>query len=69
MFKELNPYQHLRHFTRLCKVHYARNIIDTGHTIPQEIKHMMLSLATSEPLPDFHGTVKTIEESCKKAKG
>ena len=67
--RELDPYEHLRRFFRICITHFKRNIHDIGTHVSPGVKAAMLSLASSEPHPDLEGAFKIIENGGSKAKG
>lgn len=64
---ELDPYEHLKRFFRLCIVHYKRNIRALRNHVSHEVYTAMLSLATSEPLPDLNKVLEIIRAGGDKA--
>jgi len=67
--KDLDPYDHLRRFFRLCLTHFKHHINDLRTHVSLEVRRAMLSLASSEPHPDLEGAFKIIERGGSKAKG
>lgn len=67
LLRNLDPYDHLRRFYRLCLAHYKRNIRSLHGQIPKDVEIAMLTIASAEPHPDLHGTLKKIKKGGKKA--
>jgi hypothetical protein len=67
--KDLNPYDHLRRFFRICVTHFKRNVNDLRTQISPEVKSAMLSIASSDPHPDLDGAFAIIEKGSAKARG
>src|SRR5215469_974757 len=65
----LTPYEHLERFYRYCVTHFMRNITKMRSQITPKVREAMISLASSEPLPDFEGTLDVIRGGGKKAAG
>ncbi|KAH7903935.1 hypothetical protein BJ138DRAFT_1019827 [Hygrophoropsis aurantiaca] len=64
---ELDPYDHLRRFYRLCVTHFKRNILALKGQVSEDAYIAMLSLATSEPHPNIDLTLEIIRRGSKKA--
>ncbi|KAG2361563.1 hypothetical protein BDR07DRAFT_1485725 [Suillus spraguei] len=64
---DLDPYEHLRRFYRLCLAHYKRNIRGLRGQIPKDVEIATLTIASAEPHPDLQGTLKMIKKGGKKA--
>lgn len=62
------PYNHLARILWLCIVHFKQNIKKLEGKVPPEIITAMYSLASSEPLADFDGTLQLIQRSGQDAK-
>ncbi|KAG1799560.1 hypothetical protein EV424DRAFT_1545973 [Suillus variegatus] len=67
LLRDLDPYDHLRRFYRLCLAHYKRNIRSLRGQIPKDVEIAMLTIASAEPHPDLQGTLKKIKKGGKKA--
>ncbi|RDB26058.1 hypothetical protein Hypma_006546 [Hypsizygus marmoreus] len=65
--RDLDPYDHLRRFFRLCITHFKRHIRALHPYITKEAYFAMLSLSSSQPLADLEGTFRVIELGGKKA--
>jgi len=66
---DLNPYDHLRRFFRICVAHYKRNVLALRTHVPQDVFTAMLSLATSEHHPNLEATLNIIRNGGPKALG
>ncbi len=69
LLRDLDAYDHLKRFYRLCVTHFKRNIHDMRSHVSADIRAAMLSLASSEPHPDLEGTFTLIRSGGKKASG
>lgn len=67
--RDLNPYDHLRRFYRVCITHFKRNVLALRTHVSSEVYSAMLSLASSEPQPDIEKTYATIRRGGRKAQG
>lgn len=66
---DLTPYEHLLYVYRLCVLHFKRKIKELGDKISKEVRVAMLSLSSSQPLPDIDATLDVIRAGGKKAEG
>lgn len=69
LLSNLDPYEHLRCFYRACTVHFKRNVYDLRKIVSHEVLTAMLSLATSEVIPDLEAVFTLICTGGKKANG
>jgi hypothetical protein len=69
LLRNLEPYDHLRRFYRLCLAHYKRNIRSLHGQVHKDVEVAMLSIASAEPHPDLQGALKKIKKGGKKAAG
>lgn len=67
--RDLNPYEHLRRFFRVCVVHFKRNIQPLRHKLSQEVIEAMYSIASADAHQDFEATLAIIRSGGPKAKG
>ena len=67
--RDLDPYDHLRWFYRLCVVHFLRNLTPLRNVVTPEVYRAMLSLSSFEAQPDLKKTLETIKNGGCKAKG
>ena len=67
--QSLTPYEHLARFYRYCFAHFVHNVTALRGQVSSKVRQAMISLASSEPLPDFEGTLETIRNGGKKAAG
>ncbi|KAG1727710.1 hypothetical protein EDB19DRAFT_1857471 [Suillus lakei] len=65
---ELNPYDHLRRFYRLCITHFKRNILTLRSQVSKDVYNAMWSLVSAESHPDIAKTLNTIRQGNRKAK-
>ncbi|KAF8432134.1 hypothetical protein L210DRAFT_3614367 [Boletus edulis BED1] len=65
---DLTPYDHLRCVYRLCIVHFRRNLLKLQTSVNPSVYNAMLSIACTEPHPDFKHTLRIIQNGGKKAK-
>ncbi|KIK44261.1 hypothetical protein CY34DRAFT_80290 [Suillus luteus UH-Slu-Lm8-n1] len=65
--RDLNPYDHLRRFYRVCVTHFKRNVLALRTHVSSEVYSAMLSLASSEPHPDIEKTYTIIRGGGRKA--
>ncbi|KAG0704065.1 hypothetical protein DFH29DRAFT_997951 [Suillus ampliporus] len=65
---KLNPYDHLRHFYRLCITHFKRNILTLCSQVSKDVYNAMWSLVSAEGHPDIAKTLNTIQQENRKAK-
>jgi len=56
-------------FYRYCFTHYTHNIAKLRKLVSPEVYQAMFSIASTEPLPDFDGTLEIIRKGGKKAVG
>lgn len=63
----LTPYEHLARIYRYCFAHFVRHIREMRKEVSKEVRQAMLRLASSDPLPDFDGTLNFIRKGGKKA--
>ena|ERR1700710_2738298 len=66
---DLEPYDHLRRFYRVCVAHFKRNVFALHTQVTPEVYSAMLSLASSEPHPNIQETLATIRGGGRKARG
>ncbi|KAF5382081.1 hypothetical protein D9615_004312 [Tricholomella constricta] len=66
--RDLDPYEHLRRFFRICITHFKRNINDIRRYISKDVRIAMLSLASSQPHACLEETLRFIEAGGQKAK-
>jgi hypothetical protein len=66
---DLQPYDHLRRFYRVCITHFKRNIFALRRQVTPEVYSAMISLASSEPHLDFNKTLAIIRGGGRKAQG
>ena len=57
---DLDPYDHLRRFFRVCVVHFKRNIQPLKHELPRDVVEAMYSVASAEPHYNFEATLAKI---------
>jgi len=69
LLNSLDHYEHLARFYRYCFAHYVRNVAKLRPYVTNEVYGAMMSLASSEPLHDFDGTLALIRKGGKKAVG
>ncbi|KAG2116152.1 hypothetical protein DEU56DRAFT_748432 [Suillus clintonianus] len=65
--RDLDPYDHLRRFYRVCITHFKRNVLALRTYVSSEVYSAMLSLASTEAQPDIETTFKTIRAGGRKA--
>lgn len=66
---DLDPYDHLRRFFRVCIVHFKRNIQPLKHEVPQNVLEAMYSIASADPHVDFEATLAKIRRGGARARG
>lgn len=66
---DLDPYDHLRRFYRLCITHFKRNILALRGQVSKNVYDAMLSLASAEAHPNIRTTLSIIRQGGKKARG
>ncbi|KAG1733723.1 hypothetical protein EDB19DRAFT_1830853 [Suillus lakei] len=66
--RQLNAYDHLRRFYRLCIVHFKRNVLTLRTHVSKEVYIAMLSLSSSEAQPNLQQTLDTINWGGRKAR-
>lgn len=66
---DLDPYDHLQRFFRVCIVHFKRNIQPLKHGLPHDVIEAMYSIASAEPHINFDVTLAKICNGGAKAKG
>lgn len=66
---QLNAYDHLRRFYRLCVVHFKRNLLALRTHVSKDVYIAMLSLSASEAQPDLQMTFDIIKQGGRKARG
>jgi len=66
---DLDPYDHLWRFFRVCVVHFKRNIRPLNHELSHNVIEAMYSIASAEPHVNFNATLTKIRNSGAKAKG
>lgn len=69
LMQDLNPYDHLRRFFRLCITHFKRNIQSLVHSVDHKVLEAMYSIASSEAHQNFDETLDLIRKGGPKAKG
>jgi len=57
---DLDPYDHLCWIYQLCIVHFQQNLLKLRNSVSQGVYTAMLSIACSEPHPDFENTLRII---------
>lgn len=67
--RDLNPYDHLQRFFRVCVVHFKQNIQPLKHALPHNIIEAMYSILSTEPHVNFEATLAKICGGGPKAKG
>ncbi|KAJ8475498.1 hypothetical protein ONZ45_g15590 [Pleurotus djamor] len=65
--RDLDAYDHLKRFYRICVVHFKRNIHELRTVTTSEVRAAMSSLASATPLPNYKETLSTIQRGGKKA--
>ncbi|KAG2741734.1 hypothetical protein P692DRAFT_201652917, partial [Suillus brevipes Sb2] len=65
---DLNPYDHLRRFYRVCITNFKCNVLALYTYVSSEVYSAMLSLASSEPHPDIEKTYAIIHGGGRKAR-
>ncbi|KZV84152.1 hypothetical protein EXIGLDRAFT_776848 [Exidia glandulosa HHB12029] len=68
-FARMTPYAHLAYFYLLCIFHFKRNVKPYKTRVAPEVYNAMLSLASSEALPDLDATLAVIRGGGKAAQG
>ncbi|KAF8122014.1 hypothetical protein EV363DRAFT_1405257 [Boletus edulis] len=66
--QDLDPYDHLRRFFRVCIVHFKRNIRPLKHEVSHSVIEAMYSIASAEPHQDFEATLTRIRRGGAKAR-
>ena len=64
---DLDPYEHLKHFFQSCTVHFKWHIHEMPKSVPPDMIAAMLSLSTTEELPDLEAVFDLIHSGGKKA--
>ncbi|KAG2745354.1 hypothetical protein P692DRAFT_201720309 [Suillus brevipes Sb2] len=63
---DLNPYDHLCRFYRLCITHFQRNILALRGQVSKNVYDVMLSLASAEAHPNIRTTLSIIRQGGKR---
>ncbi|KAL4064574.1 hypothetical protein J3A83DRAFT_4167974 [Scleroderma citrinum] len=66
--KDLDPYDQLKRFYRLCVIHFLRNLVPLWNAVTPEVYGAMLSLSSFEAQSDLEMTLRTIQTGGRKAK-
>jgi len=59
----------LARFYRYCFAHFVRDVVKLRPYVSYEVYGAVMSLASSEPLPDLAGNLALIQNGGKKAVG
>ncbi|KAL6304684.1 hypothetical protein BKA93DRAFT_732739 [Sparassis latifolia] len=65
--KSLGPYEHLKRCFRVCNVHYKRGVWVKRTQLTPTVRQAMLSLLSSDDIPDWDGTLAIIRNGGKVA--
>ena len=66
---DLNPYDHLRRFFRVCIAHFKRNLRSLAQAVDPTVFAAMHSLASSDAHPNINETLQMIQQGGSKARG
>lgn len=66
---DLNPYDHLRRFFRVCIAHFKRNLQTIARDVDAKVLAAMYSLASSDAHPSIETTFQIIRNGGRKARG
>lgn len=64
---KVTPREHLMCFYKYCFTHYIRNVAKLRSHVQPNVIAAMMSLASSDPLPDYDQVIATIRNGGEKA--